>query len=149
MHENGEETLASTVKFHAIKVKVRPANGIPPTGEVACDITVVGNSSGGKVENNKITLDRGEGPFCLQFDLDHSLEWATDVDPIWLQKDSCPDNACSVPDQIWVDKTPRKGVLTIMDMNVGDGCELHYRLNFTEGRYCDPVIENGGGNNFD
>lgn len=146
-NDEGNTTLTSGVKFHSIKVKVKPSGTIPPTGEVPCDIKDAG-SSGGRVEGNKIKLDDGEGPFCIQFVLDNDLEWATNGDPIWIQKDACPQDACSVPDQIWVDKTPKNGILTIMNMNVGDRCELHYRLNFTDGRFCDPIIENGGGNTF-
>lgn len=148
VHGNGEPEVASTVKFHAIKVKVTPTGPSLPTGEIPCEIRAVGNTSGGKVEDNKIKLDREEGPFCLQFDLDHSLEWAADGDLIWIMEDECPTSASYVPEQIWIDKTPKNGVLTIMDMNVDDRCELHYRLNFADGHFCDPVIENSGGNTF-
>jgi hypothetical protein len=148
VHGNGEPEVASTVKFHAIKVKVTPSGTIPPTGAVACDIRAVGNPTGGKVEKNKIELFEGEGPFCLQFDLDNRLEWATQGDLIWIQKNACPEDTCPVPDQMWIDKTPNNRVLTIMDMNVGEPCTFHYRLNFSDGRYCDPVIENSGGNTF-
>jgi len=148
VHDIEENTVASSVKFHAIKVKVTPSGPALPTGEIPCDIRAVGNPSGGKVNNNRIELDRGEGPFCLQFDLDHSLNWTSEGDPIWVRQNECPMNASYVPDQIWIDKTPKNGVLTIMDMNVGDHCTLHYRLNFANGQFCDPVIENSGGNTF-
>lgn len=138
---------SSGVRFHTIKVKVTPRGAIPPTGEVACDIDPNGPVGGGKVQNNKISLDAGEGPFCIQFKLDNSLDW--DADPIWVQLNTCPTGQCSEPDQVWVDKTPENRVLTIMNMNVGGACELHYRLNFTGGRFCDPIMDNGGGNTFD
>jgi hypothetical protein len=35
-----------------------------------------------------------------------------------------------------------------MDMNVAAACTLKYRMNFSDNTFCDPVIENGGGNNF-
>ena len=144
--DKGGVSVMNGVKFHAIKVKVTPSGTIPPTGEVPCDVTAIGNPGGGSVQNNKIKLDPTEGPFCIQFDLDNRLDW--DADPIWIKKNNCPNNASSEPDQIWVDNTPDNGVLTIMNMNVGGPCELHYRLNFTGGRYCDPIMENGGGNIF-
>jgi len=147
MQHNGDPTLTSNSKFHAIKVKVTPKEPVSPSGEVPCDVSAPGGGNGWKVEHNKIELDPTEGPFCIQFDLDKSLDWASD--PIWIQKDSCPMSSCSEPDQVWVDKTPEKGVLTIMNMNVGNRCQLHYRLNFTGDRYFDPIIENGGGNNFE
>lgn len=148
MVENNGVPEVTSIKFHAIKVKVTPIEPIPSTGEVACNITVLGSAGGGHVAGNRIKLDPEEGPFALQFDLDHRLDWATQGDLIWLQEDSCPTGACSVPSQIWVDETPNNRVLTIMNMNVGERCVLHYRLNFTNGRFCDPVIENGGGNRF-
>lgn len=144
----GEPTVASTIKFHAIKVKVAPIGPVPQTGEVHCNITVLGNTGGGKVVNNRITLDPGKGPFAIQFDLDRDLDWATQGELIWVDMTQCPIGSCSVPSQIWVDQTPRNRVLTIMNMNVDPPCDLHYRLNFTDDRYYDPVIENGGGNNF-
>ena len=148
VENNGDPDLASTIKFHAIKVRVTPRGAIPPTGEVVCDITLVGNAGGGHVANNTITLDPDEGPFALQFDLDHRLDWAAQGDLIWLQENECPEDACPVPSTIWLSQTQNNHVLTIMNMNVGAACDLHYRLNFTDGRYCDPVIENGGGNRF-
>lgn len=148
VEQNGDPEVTSTIKFHAIRVKVTPSGTIPPTGEVACNLTVLGNSGGGKVTGNTITLDSDKGPFALQFDLDRSLDWATEGDLIWVQENQCPTSSCSVTRQVWVDETPNNRVLTIMNMNVGDPCELHYRLNFTNGRFCDPVIENGGGNRF-
>ena len=144
---NGDTTVASAIKFHTIKVNVTPRGSIPPAGEVPCDITLQGGS-GGKVDRNKIELDAGEGPFCIQFDLDRSLQWDTTGEPIWIWRDECPKWECHDRSQIWVDKPPKNGVLTIMNMNVGAPCELHYRLNFAGDRYCDPIIENGGGNNF-
>lgn len=136
---------SSNVKFHTIKVKVTPRGAVPPTGEVLCDIDPI-SVGGGKVQNNKISLDAREGPFCIQFKLDNSLDWSSD--PIWVQLDDCPDTSCSEPDQIWVEKTPKNKILTILNMNVGNPCELHYRLNFTGGRFCDPIMDNGGGNTF-
>lgn len=143
----GDLGIMSGVKFHAIKVKVTPIGPIPPTGEVPCDITPIGTPGGGSVQNNKIKLDATEGPFCIQFDLDNRLAW--DADPIWFRKNSCPNNSSSKPGQIWVDDTPEGSVLTVMNMNVGAPCELHYRMNFTGGRSCDPIMENGGGNRFE
>jgi hypothetical protein len=148
MVANSGDPEVTSIKFHAIKVKVMPSGTIPQTGEVACNLTVLGNTGGGKVTGNNIELDHAKGPFALQFDLDRSLDWATSGDLIWLLEGSCPMDVCPVPNQIWIDNTPRNRVLTIMDMNTGPKCELHYRLNFTDGRYCDPVIENGGGNIF-
>jgi len=142
----GDVAVMSGVKFHNISVNVTPKGAIPPTGDVPCDITAKGNPGGGSVHNNKIKLDDTEGPFCIQFHLDNKLDW--DADPIWIKKNVCPNNASSEPDQIWVDKTPQGQVLTIMNMNVGSPCELHYRLNFTGGLSCDPIMENGGGNIF-
>ena len=148
MDHDGDIELASNVKFHALKVRVTPVGEIPDTGPVECDITSPGGGNGWKVEDNEIHLEKAEGPFCIQFDLDNDLDWDVD-DPIWIQEDICPEGACPRPDQIWIFKNPRRELLTIMDMNVGDGCRFKYRLNFTDGRYCDPVIENGGNNVFE
>ncbi len=148
MHENGDATLTSNVKFHAMKVRVTPTGPALPSGEIPCDITYPGHGNGGTVKDNRIILKKGEGPFCLQFDL-QGLDWATDEDPIWVQEGTCPTGACSPPEQVWVWKEHKDRVATMMDMNVGDQCELHYRLNFANGQFCDPVIENGGGNIFD
>ena len=142
----GDLTVMSGIKFQTIGVKVTPTGAIPPTGDVPCNITAIGAPGGGSVQNNKIKLDATEGPFCIQFELDKALDW--DTDPIWIKKNKCPKSAGGEPDQIWVDPTPEDGVLTIMNMNVGNACELHYRLNFTAGRFCDPIMENGGGNIF-
>lgn len=148
MENNGDPAVTSTVKFHAIKVKVTPIEPIPTTGHVPCHITLLGSAGGGHVGGDKITLDPEEGPFALQFDLDHRLDWAAEGDLIWLQLGECPTGACPLPSQIWVSQKPNDRVLTIMNMNVGERCTLHYQLNFTNGRYWDPVIENGGGNRF-
>jgi len=135
--------------YHKIKVHVTPQGALPPGGgNVPCDITAVGNVGGGRVEDNHIILNATEGPFCIRFVLNHAgLNWDVN-DPFWVSANSCPTGPSSVSEQVWVNPSIQNKTLTILNMNVDQRAELHYRLNFLNGYSCDPIMDNGGGNNF-
>jgi hypothetical protein len=133
-----------------IIIEVSPKQPLPPPSgkatEIECVLKPLGNATHGRLKpDGKIQLDSGFGPFCIQFTA-NGLDWA-DSEPFWIRQDQCPKNA-HVAAPIWIEEKANGKTITLLNMNVGDACELHYRMNFKGDFYCDPVMENGGGNIF-
>jgi hypothetical protein len=125
---------------------VGPQPNPPPSVDthIDCTLQAKGSINGGKVSNNQIELDQSAGPFCIRLKLKDWLEWRQD-DPLWVAKDDCPHSAQVDHQQIWLNKNPHDNTIEFLDMNVGDRCTLHFRMNFAGNVHCDPIIDNGGG----
>lgn len=149
-HDVGDEkpfmTPTSARGFiEKIVIGVSP-KGLPkPDGERDCILTQRSAGPNGKLVGQDIRLDGTFGPFLITFELDN-LDWHAE-EPFWIKQGGCPSSSHVDKKQIWVGDAKAKSV-TIMDMNVDQPCKLKYRMNFSDGTWCDPVIENGGGNNF-
>ena len=148
----GSPVASARKQFEDIFIEVKPRGlqPVPPPAvdtEIYVDLTQIGSTAGGrlKVKQQIIELDATKGPFRIKFKLKDWLEWR-EGDPFWIIKDSCPTNEDVDHQQIWLDKKPTGKTITIVDMNVDAACALHYRLNFEGNVFCDPIIENGGGN---
>lgn len=136
---------AAAGMLEKIVIEVSP-NGLPDgKGERNCTLTQKSAGQHGRLVGQDIELDSQQGPFVIKFELDNSLDWDAN-DPFWIRQGSCPGSKQIDNKQIWAGDAKGKSV-TIMDMNVDAPCTLKYRMNFDDGTYCDPVIENGGGNN--
>jgi len=125
---------------------VGPQPNPPPSVDtpIECTLQQKGSSNGGKLEGNRIVLQQFAGPFCIRLKLKGWLQWRAN-DPLWVAKDNCPKIAGVDHDQIWLDKNPKNDTIVLLDMNFGDACTLHYRMNFEGNVHCDPIMENGGG----
>jgi hypothetical protein len=147
--KNGGKAVARK-SVEDLTILVRPANALPhppPTADTAIDCTLqeIGSNPHGRLDGDIIELDAGEGPFCIKFRLAGGLNWR-EGDPFWIIKNDCPTAKDVDKDQIWLDPNPKDNTLTIMNMNVGQGCRLKYRMNFADNLHCDPIVDNGGGN---
>ena len=132
--------------YERIVIDVSP-NGAPrPNGERDCTLTQRSAGANGRLVGQNIELDPTYGPFLIKFVLDQNLDW-NNQDPLWIRQGACPGSKQIDSQQIWAGSAQGKSV-TIMDMNVAAACTLKYRMNFSDNTFCDPVIENGGGNNF-
>lgn len=143
--------MPQPAKLETIMIEVSPKQPLPPgTGqdtEIECDLRPLGNANHGRLKSNgDIELDQGHGPFCIQLTL-KGLEWQ-DKDPLWVRQGQCPDSAQVASQQIWLDRKPNGKTMILLNMNVGEACDLHYRMNFKGDYYCDPIMKNGGGNIF-
>ena len=133
-------------QIQSLKIEVVPPRDLPAPGSpVECELRELGSSGPGRLKGGKIELDAGEGPFCIEFKLSGNLDWKAG-DPVWTDERQCPASGQTASQQIWVDRNPDKKSLTLLNMNVGASCDIHYRLNFTDGYYYDPIMSNGGGN---
>lgn len=134
-----------------IVIQVSPEKPLPPkqgnATPIKCELKELRTSGKGGLQSDKIVLDPGEGPFCIELKLDGSLDW-DQAEPLWIQEGACPGSNQIASQQIWLDRKPNGKTITLLNMNVGNPCELHYRMNFSEGYYCDPIMQNGGGNIF-
>jgi len=129
--------------FNSVKIRVEPDGG-PKGKDQKCHIKDDGGTHpSAKVKDNKITLDAKAGPFIIEFKLTGNLDWA-EKNPFLVKKGECPGEGEFEREQIWI-QPPDGKKLTVLDLNSGKGCELHYRMNFADGTSCDPIIENGGG----
>lgn len=110
--------------------------------EIICEILPDGGSSATYVRNNLITLPAGEGPFRIRFRLE-GLAWDPDH-PIATAKGKCPAGKKANENEQIFFQLPNDRDLTIINLNAGDACQVHYRMNFDDGTYCDPIMDNGG-----
>jgi hypothetical protein len=131
--------LANKDNATAVKVHVRK------TGEnghqIQCEI-LPDPGSEGYVSNNEINLTPNGGPFRIQFRLEDPLDWDT-AEPINTSQAGCPGKHTNDDQQIFL-QSPNGKFLTILNLNGGDPCTIHYRMNFADGTYCDPIMNNGG-----
>ena len=125
---------------------VGPQPNPPPSIDtpIECTLQQKGSSNGGKLDGDRIVLDQYAGPFCVRLKLKGWLNWRAG-DPLWVAKDNCPTSAQVDHEQIWLYKNPKNDTIVLLDMNVGDACTLHYRMNFEGNVHCDPIMSNGGG----
>jgi len=132
-----------------VHIEVSPAgpqpNPPPPMDtHIDCILTQQGSSKGAKLQGDRIVLDEFGGPFCIRLKLKGWLKWRAG-DPLWITRDNCPSSPAVDHEQIWLDKNPKNDTIVLLDMNVGDACTLHYRMNFEGHVHCDPIMDNGGG----
>jgi hypothetical protein len=136
-------------QLESLVIEVRPPTPLPPKQgaqtQIDCQLLEISTSGKGHLKSGKIELEQGEGPFCIQLKLAGALDWDT-RDPLWIEEGQCPGSSKVASQQIWVDRTANKKAVTLLNMNVGSPCELHYRMNFSDGYFCDPIMSNGGGN---
>lgn len=103
-----------------------------------------GNSQGGgsiDIPSKKPTESGTPIHFHLR-DETGMLRFAADA--IWVDRNSCPQQASSDPEI--TDIRPSPNLLTVFDENK-DECELHYNLRFDpdpDRYFYDPTIKNGG-----
>ena len=109
--------------------------------EITCSITGKPGSEH-YVTGNKISLPSFAGPFEIKFQLAGDLDWQ-DHDAFNTQKGNCPPRGTHCKDQIWL-QPPNGKELSILNLNGGQKCKVHYRMNFADGTYCDPIMDNGG-----
>jgi hypothetical protein len=141
----GGGAASGSSSLETIVIEVSP-NGPPDgNGERQCTLTQRSAGPHGRLNGQDVELDPTYGPFLIKFELDNSLDWDSN-NPFWIRRGSCPGSKYVDHKQIWSGGAKGK-VVTIMDMNVDAPCTLRYRMNFDDGTYCDPIIENGGGNN--
>lgn len=124
-----------------IKVWVEKTGAGPEPNEILCSITPKPGSEH-YVSHDKIELPSYGGPFAIEFELRPPLDWQA-ADPFDTHKGSCPPRGDNCNDQIW-QQSPSGKNLTILNLNGGSKCEIHYRMNFSDGSWCDPIIDNGG-----
>jgi hypothetical protein len=125
-----------------IKIKVKK-KGVVSGKEIECDILPDDPGSNGYVTGNKIKLPKDDGPFRIQFKLD-GLEWDED-NPFNTSRNGCPPAGGKTNDDAQIFLQPAtQNSLTILNLNDGDECQIHYRMNFADGTYCDPIMDNGG-----
>jgi hypothetical protein len=136
-----EQSGAAPPNANVIKVRVekRSENG----KEYECDILPDDHQSGPYVSNNVITLPNKGGPFRIKYRL-VNLDWNT-ADPFWSKKSGCPNGKGNDEEQIFL-QPPNGREMAILDLNEGDKCQIHYRMNFQGGYFCDPIVDNGGNN---
>lgn len=128
-----------------IEVWVKKTGDGKKPNEIICSITPKAGSEH-YVSNDTITLPSFTGPFQITFDVVEPLEWQ-DHDPFNTEKGNCPARGGTCKDQIWLQ--PADGSeLSVLNLNSGQKCKVHYRMNFADGTWCDPVMDNGG-NSFD
>jgi hypothetical protein len=105
--------------------------------QIICEIDPPpGNHKGGM-------LHIGKGNACtLQFDLQAGTPnpLAFDGDPFWWESDDCPRNQ-NCPAPYSNPRVTNKGATLTVDVAaVPTDSAVHYRLNFDNGCYFDPII---------
>jgi hypothetical protein len=125
----------------AIKVKVTKTGG--SGNNIDCTIEPADPGSGPYVSGNRIGLPKNDGPFRIEFTLTN-LEWDPD-NPFTTRANNCPPVGAKAnyDEQIFL-QSPKDKSLTIVNLNAFDPCEVHYRMNFSDGTSCDPIMDNGG-----
>ena len=123
-----------------IKVAVKKKPGSPGTGEIQCTIKPESGSNP-YVADNVINLPENGGAFRIQFRLE-GLDWNHN-EPFYSSQAGCPDHKTNDDTQIFL-QAPNGKFLTILNLNGGAACQIHYRMNFTGGIWCDPILNNGG-----
>ena len=119
-------------RFTAIVTPTAPPDS---DGNVECLIT------GPKkyVADNAIFLPAKAGGYDIDFVLaDKTYSW--DVEPFWCQSGHCPKKATG-KGKISYQKPTTKGIRVHAAAPKGKAVS-HYRLNFRNGYYCDPIIIN-------
>lgn len=124
-----------------IQVWVTKTGTGPQQNEIQCSVTPKPGSEH-YVNGNRIGLPSYGGPFAVEFELKSPLDWQA-TDPFDTQKGTCPQRGTNCNDQIWL-QPPNGRKLTILNLNGGSRCEVHYRMNFADGSWCDPIMDNGG-----
>jgi hypothetical protein len=133
------QTLAGKDNASPIKVHVHK---VSQTGQkVECQILPDAGYEH-YVSNNEINLTENGGPFRIEFRLEDPLEW-DGADPMNTSQAGCPGKHTNDDQQIFL-QSPNGKFLTILNLNGGDPCTIHYRMNFLDGSYCDPIMNNGG-----
>lgn len=124
-----------------IKVKVTKTGG--SGNNVDCTIEPDDPGSGPYVSGNKIGLPNNNGPFRIQFRLTN-VDWDPN-NPFTTRVNNCPSPGAKTnyDEQIFL-QSPNGKSLTILNLNGLDPCEIHYRMNFSDGTSCDPIMDNGG-----
>lgn len=148
---SGQAALNSGKQIEEIKIEVSPADTLPsspPASDTAirCSLRQTGNGGGKgwRLQEDRLVLDEFEGPFCIRLKLKGGLKWRAG-DPLWIARDRCPERPQIDHEQIWLDKNPKNDTIVLLDMNVGEPCTLHYRMNFEGNLHCDPIVDNRGG----
>lgn len=124
-----------------IEVWVTKESAGSKPNEIICSITPKPGSEH-YVADDEINLPSYGGPFQVTFELKPPLNWQAS-DPFDTQKGTCPARGGNCSDQIW-QQPPNGKTLSILNLNGGSRCDVHYRMNFDDGTWCDPVMNNGG-----
>jgi len=126
-----------------IKVLVTP-NGGSNGKQIDCDLAPGDNASRPYVTKDKVTLTKDEGPFRIEFELD-GLYWDEDNPFNTSRAAGCPPGNKKTNDNEQIFLQPANGrSLVVLNLNDGDACRIQFRMNFADGTYCDPILENGG-----
>jgi hypothetical protein len=126
-----------------LKVLVKPTGAIHGH-EIECELEPGDNASRPYVTKDTIRLTKDEGPFRVQFLLD-DLEWDEDNPFNTTRAAGCPPAGAKTNDDEQIFLQPANGKsLTVLNLNDGDACKIRFRMNFADGTYCDPIMDNGG-----
>jgi hypothetical protein len=134
----GAATAPGGPKTIAVVVKEVSRSG----HNVTCSIQPDNGASAPYVSNDTITLPEREGPFRIRFRLD-GLDWDS-AEPMATRRGGCPQGKKGNDNEQIFLQPPVKREMTIVNLNAGEPCTIHYRMNFTNDDYCDPIMINRG-----
>ena len=128
-----------------IKVIVTPTGG-GHGNQIDCDLTPGDHASAPYVPTtDKISLPQNDGPFRIEFELAGNLEWDEDNPFNTSRAAGCPLASKKTNDNEQIFLQPAdKSTLTVLNLNDGNAAKIQFRMNFSDGTYCDPILENGG-----
>lgn len=144
---NGPSPAAAMGKWitKPIKVVVTP-NGTVHGNQIDCDLSPGDHASRPYVPTtDSIRLPQNDGPFRIEFELAGGLEWDPDNPFNTSRAAGCPAGSKRTNDNEQIFLQPADpSTLTILNLNDGDAARIQFRMNFANGTYCDPIMENGG-----
>lgn len=118
-------------KVMAIEISVQPQL---QGNDVECDIT------GQDVVDDAIRLPK-EGTFEIGFNLDPTGAWSwNESDPFCARPAKCPPVGSPQHGLLSVTGTPTAKRFTVEARPTGSARIFHYRLNFANGKTCDPIV---------
>jgi hypothetical protein len=118
-----------------VKITIKPSTPIGGPKEIECDVS----GPADYVADNAIFLPSNTEGYEIEFKL-VSNDYSWDDDPFWCKQGKCPTGPTSGK----IKYTGKNGSDTITVSSEGtNGKALsHYRMNFKDGYYCDPIIIN-------
>jgi hypothetical protein len=145
--EHGPQPAVAMGKWitKPIKVIVTPKAG-GNANQIDCDLTPGDHASAPYVpDTDTIKLPVNEGPFRIQFELAGGLEWNEDNPFNTSRAAGCPPGNKKANDDEQIFRQPAdKTTLTVLNLNDGNPIRIQFRMNFANGTYCDPIMDNSG-----
>lgn len=120
---------------------------VTPVSQVGSTVNCVIDPPSEHKKNGHIRLDKGE-TYRLRFTLRDgnlpNLQFKPQVggscDAFWSDQNTCPSSAMSAPQYSDASNGPKKLEVNADVEPGGAPIEIHYRLNFNDGRSFDPII---------